>query len=94
MLGNAREAHASNAFGNFTPIHMAAKNGHLIIVQFLANNVTVHKKSHPGLFGQTAYEVAVIRNKPNVEKFLARFVEPKIVFPNERKCDSNGFPGF
>ena len=38
--------------------------------------------------------MALIFKRTDVENFLAPFVKPKILFPNETKCDANGSPGF
>ena len=87
--------HASYQFGNYTPLHIAAKEGELDTVQFLVKKSYANptEKSQPGLFGKTPYEIALWNKRDLVAKYLEDFLEPKVKLPDDKKCDKmkNGF---
>ena len=84
----------SSAFWNYeTPLHEAAERGYLDIVKYLVQNTSVdpNEKTQNGFFGQTAYEIAFMKQQSDVAKFLAEYIEQKISLPKERICNRNKF---
>ena len=85
--------HASVYWKYYTPFHDAASEGQLDIIKYFVENIPINitEKTEPGLFGQTAQQIALEYGHTNVVEFLSQFEEDKLSLPNEKACDENRF---
>ena len=85
--------HASIYWKYYTPFHFAAKHGELDMIKYFVENIPkkINEKTEPGLFGQTAQQIALEYGQIDIVEFLSQFEEDKLSLPNEKACDDNRF---